>query len=59
MNANPKKGRLITRGRLMKVLDRNLAEAGVQLTIRRYNTILTDLGFRLGAYTKQAKLDSL
>jgi hypothetical protein len=39
----------------MNVLDRTFKEQGVRLTVRGYNTILTDLGFRLGNYTKEAK----
>lgn len=49
------RGRRIERGRLMKVLDRCFAEQRVELTVRAYNKILTDLGFRLGNYTKKAK----
>lgn len=49
------RGRRIERGRLMKVLDRCFAEQRVELTVRAYNKILTDLGFRLGNYTKEAK----
>jgi hypothetical protein len=41
--------RLITRRTLMQVLDRNFADAGIQITVRRYNQILTDLGYRLDA----------
>lgn len=52
-------GRKITRKRLMTVLDRAFKEQGVRLTIRGYNKILTDLGFRLGNYTKQAKENPL
>jgi hypothetical protein len=43
----------------MKVLDRTFEQQGVKLTVRGYNTILTDLGFRLGAYTKKAKQNPL
>lgn len=32
---------------LMRVLDRNFAQAGIQITARRYNKILTELGFSL------------
>jgi hypothetical protein len=37
----------ISRKRFMEILDRNLAESGERLTVRRYNKILTDLGFEL------------
>ncbi len=52
-------GRVITRGKLMRVLDKTFAEQRVQLTVRGYNLILTRLGFRLGAYTKNAKENPL
>jgi hypothetical protein len=39
----------------MTVLDRNFEQQGVRLTVRGYNKILTELGFRLGNYTKAAK----
>ena len=43
-----RKGRKpITKQRMIAVLDRNFAEAGINITVRRYNKILTDLGFRL------------
>ena len=38
---------LISKATLMEVFDRNLALAGVKITVRRYNTILTELGFEL------------
>ncbi len=37
----------ITKKKLIAVLDRNFREAGVRVTVRRYNRILTDLGFEL------------
>ena len=40
-------GVVITRDQLAEVLDRNLELAGVKITVRRYNTILTELGFTL------------
>ena len=40
-------GQLISKAALMEVLDRNLILAGVKITVRRYNTILTELGFEL------------
>ena len=39
--------RVVSRRRLMAVLDSNFEEAGVRITVRRYNQILTDLGFHL------------
>jgi hypothetical protein len=39
--------RLISRRQVIQVLDRNFQEANMQMTVRRYNTILTDLGFTL------------
>lgn len=51
----PPEGRRIRRRQLMKVLDRTFKEYRVELTVRDYNKILTDLGFRLGNYTKAAK----
>jgi hypothetical protein len=45
--ARPAGAQYLTREALMEVLDRNLKEASVELTTRRYNTILTGLGFPL------------
>jgi transposase len=41
--------RTVLRERLMAVLDQNFEQAGVRITTRRYNKILTDLGFTLEA----------
>lgn len=37
----------ISKEKLMEVLNRNFALAGIKITVRRYNTILTELGFQL------------
>lgn len=37
----------ISRAQFMIVLDLNLKEAGIKITVARYNQILTDLGFHL------------
>ncbi len=51
MSATKKKhGRVITRKKLMAVLDDVFERGGYELTVRSYNEILTRLGFRLGAY---------
>lgn len=47
MDDNPTKERTIPRATMMAVLDRNLELAGVKLTVRRYNTILAELGYSL------------
>lgn len=47
MDDNPTKECTIPRATMMAVLDRNLDLAGVKLTVRRYNTILTELGYSL------------
>ena len=39
--------RIVSRRRLMTTLDRNFEEAGVRVTVRRYNEILEELGFHL------------
>lgn len=45
-----KRGLVLTRAKLMRVLDKTFAEERVKLTVRGYNNILTRLGFRLGRY---------
>ena len=37
----------ITKERLMAVLNDNFRDAGINITVRRYNKIFTDLGFSL------------
>ncbi len=54
-----KPGRIITRAKLMRVLDRVLEGGGYKITVRSYNEILTGCGFRLGNYTKAAKENPL
>ena len=39
--------RMISRKEFMRDLDENLGEAKVKLTVRRYNKILTSLGYKL------------
>jgi hypothetical protein len=46
----PVAAREISRERLMQVLDKNFKAAGIQITVRRYNQIVTDLGFALDDY---------
>lgn len=58
-SAKAGRGRLITRKKPMKVLDKTFEEQGVRITVRGYNLILTRLGFRLGDYTKAAKAYTL
>lgn len=42
-----KQTRTLTRGEVIEVLNRNLDEASIGMTTRRFNKILTDLGFEL------------
>lgn len=37
----------LRRRKVMKVLEKNFQEGGVKVTVRRFNKILTDLGYRL------------
>ena len=53
--SQPNRGMLITRKKLMKVLDKVFLKQGVKITVRGYNEILTDLGFELD--NEDAKTD--
>lgn len=51
---------VITRHRLMTVMDNNVGVAGIKITVRTYNKILTDLGFRLlGRDLKYCRVEEL